>query len=62
MDFYIQKDKDGNAHIVSAETNIPITIDMTLSDAAAFLRRMIEIKAKAFVPSEPRLFYNRPQE
>lgn len=59
MDFIIRQDANGAHQIVSVETKMPVSIDMTEIEAIEFLQKMITIKARSLKPDAPRLYYNR---
>jgi hypothetical protein len=59
--FYIKQDSKGRCTITAVDTNQPVTVDMDLDEAVAFLDKMQRNKAMALTPDEPRLFYNRAE-
>jgi hypothetical protein len=60
--FYIKQDSKGRCTIAAVDTNQPVTVDMELDEAVAFLNKMQQIKANALKPDDARLFYNRLEE
>jgi len=57
--FYIREEKSKTYTVAAVDTLLPVTVDMSLSEAVAFLNKMMLIKSRSLRPDEPRLFYNR---